>query len=93
VYLFPNSSSSKRPECVEKANLRSRRKDASDEAQLWSSIQSLAGDEDLLDSLSQSASDAPSVRLVPPAQFRRPTPPSVGLFTVPTYLQSYLTFI
>jgi len=55
-----------------------RRKDASDETQLWSSMQSLADDEDLIDSLSRSAAAAPpSARLVPPAQFRRPTPPSV----------------
>ena len=78
--LFANSSSSKRLESItEKANSRSRRKDASDEAQLWSSIQSLVGDEDLLDSLSHSATtDVPSTRVVPPAQFRRPTPPSVS---------------
>ena len=64
---------------AEKVNSRPRRKDASDEAQLWSSLQSLADDEDLLDTLTRSAADAPpSARLVPPAQFRRPTPPSVG---------------
>jgi len=80
--LFENSSSSKRLESVtEKANSRSRRKDASDEAQLWSSIQSLVGDEDLLDSLAHSATtDVPPTRLVPPAQFRRPTPPSVSCY-------------
>lgn len=84
VYLCGDSSASRRLECAAAAekdrSCRStggRRKDASDEAQLWSSMQSLADDEDLIDSLSRSAAAAPSARLVLPAQFRRPTPPSV----------------
>ena len=77
VYLCRNSLSSKRLDCVAETS-RSRRKDADDEAQLWSSMLSLADDKDLLDVLAHSAADASSARLVPPAQFRRPTPPSVS---------------
>jgi len=73
---------------VDKAT--SRRKDASDEAQLWTSLQSLADDEDLLDSLNRSAADAPAGRLVPPAQFRRPTPPSVSIPRHSTVLISFV---
>lgn len=76
------TSSSRRLESLaDKSNSRSSRKDARDEAQLWTSIQSLVDDEDMSDLLTtQTTNDAtvtPSTRLVPPAQFRRPTPPSI----------------